>query len=353
MATLERTTPIARANYPAGSLRFDLWIAFVGLWFIVGLFVDGTAHNHGAVDDTFFTPYHALLYSGVLAAGITLAYTQYRNVSRGYAFTRALPRGYALSLIGAILFFAAGGFDMVWHEMFGFEASLEALISPAHLLLATAGLLILTGPLRSMWQRTHLAPTWATMLPMILTFTLLLSVVTFFLQFAYAFTSPWGYTGSPSPRWLFNVLGVASIIIPAAVIMTALLFMVRRWRLPFGTITFILTLNTFGMMVLQFEDNANSFHLMLAPVIAGLVGDLILRYMPATRANPVGLRVFGFVVPFVLFLAFFALLITAHGTWWRIHMWLGSCFFAGVTGFILSYLVYPPALPEDPFEAAA
>jgi len=153
MATLDRplqskTVPRLR-DRPAGSVRFDLSAALLALWFVVGLFVDGWAHNHGKVDNTFFTPYHALLYSGILATGLFLGITQYRNIGKGHAFSRALPYGYNLSLVGVALFFVGGGFDLVWHTLFGFEANLSTLLSPSHLVLATAGFLILSGPLRS------------------------------------------------------------------------------------------------------------------------------------------------------------------------------------------------------------
>jgi len=46
------------------------------------LFLALQAHNHGAVDDTLITPYHALLYSGVFVLGLFLAVTQYRKVGR-------------------------------------------------------------------------------------------------------------------------------------------------------------------------------------------------------------------------------------------------------------------------------
>ena len=35
-------------------------------WLIVGIFVDGWAHNNDK-PETFFTPWHALFYSGFLA----------------------------------------------------------------------------------------------------------------------------------------------------------------------------------------------------------------------------------------------------------------------------------------------
>ena len=353
MATLDRplqskTVPRLR-DRPAGSVRFDLSAALLALWFVVGLFVDGWAHNHGKVDNTFFTPYHALLYSGILATGLFLGITQYRNIGKGHAFSRALPYGYNLSLVGVALFFVGGGFDLVWHSLFGFEANLSTLLSPSHLVLATAGFLILSGPLRSAWQRTKVAPTWANLLPVVIVLLLIISVMTFFTQFANGFSHASGYVGrfAPGDRSLYDILGVATALIPSAICMGVLLFALRRWSLPFGAITLILTINALAMMLMEWRDYDSYPFLLAAPLIAGLVGDVLLHTLKPSRNNAFALRVFAFAVPFLLSVTYFVLLITQVGIWWVVHMWLGVSFFAAVIGVFLSYLVLPPAIPSE------
>src|SRR5690606_11352954 len=93
---------VRQSGYPKTTARFNLAMALLSVWFIIGLFVDGAAHNHGAVDDSFFTPWHAILYSSVAATGAALIYTQYQQVNQGFAWGKALPRGYFLSLVGVI-----------------------------------------------------------------------------------------------------------------------------------------------------------------------------------------------------------------------------------------------------------
>jgi hypothetical protein len=41
--------------------------------FLGGLYLDGWAHQHGRVDASFFTPWHAFFYSGFLLAALLLA----------------------------------------------------------------------------------------------------------------------------------------------------------------------------------------------------------------------------------------------------------------------------------------
>jgi hypothetical protein len=346
MAVVDRSlSPAAVSGYPADSTGFDRVVTLLLVWLTVGLFVDGYAHNHGAVDDTFFTPFHALLYSGLLAMGLFLSVTQYRNVSRGYAFSRALPYGYGRSLIGVVLFFAGGGFDLVWHEMFGFEASISALLSPSHLLLATAGFLIMSGPLLAAWRRGA-EIRWSSLFPVVL--VVLISLLTFFTQFANPFTQGWilirGVSGSNS--WRTDVMGVSMILLPTALTMGVLLFALRRWRLPTGAVTFILTANAAAMLFLNWGEMRFLWQLVLAAPLAGIVGDVLLRLLKPGRDNLLAWRVFAFVVPLVLCLVYFVVLITRVGTWWEIHKWLGVTFLAAFVGVLLSYLAFPPALPE-------
>jgi len=88
--------------------RFDWIMSLLSAAFVGGLFLDGWAHTHGRVDDTFFTPWHAVLYGGWGACLLMLVGTLLRNVARGRSWRAALPTGYGLSLAGALLWFVAG-----------------------------------------------------------------------------------------------------------------------------------------------------------------------------------------------------------------------------------------------------
>src|SRR5262245_27710062 len=58
-----RTPRHVRLGRPEGGPRFDAFAALLSAAFVGGLFLDGWAHNHGKVDQSFFTPWHAILYS--------------------------------------------------------------------------------------------------------------------------------------------------------------------------------------------------------------------------------------------------------------------------------------------------
>ena len=127
MATIAEpplTTASAPGKYdrPRGSLRFDWLMLLVGMWPLVGALTDANAHINDPQLETFFTPWHALLYSGVLAVGLCIGYVAWRNHQRGYAWTRAVPPGYGLTLVGVGILGVAGIGDLIWHSLYRHRA---------------------------------------------------------------------------------------------------------------------------------------------------------------------------------------------------------------------------------------
>lgn len=344
------STGAAVGQYPADSLRFD-WLS-IGLsaWFLAGLFLDGWAHNHIAELESFFTPWHAVLYSGFLAVAALIAVTQYRNVSRGYAWGRALPRGYRLSLVGVVIFFVGAGSDMLWHTVFGIEQNTEALFSPTHLILATGAVLFLAGPLRAAWSRAD-AHGGRDLFPAILSLLMLFSLFTFFTQYANLFSGPSLLAGrAPTgDHYYVNVTAVSYELIPAAFMMGVLLFFLRRWQLPFGAVTLLLTVNATLMLLMRFDFTNTFWRVIPAAALAGLFADVMVWWLRPSVENVGGLRIFAFAVPFVLFLLVFGAIAMTdpRGLWWPIHMWLGVPFVAGAVGLGLSFLLAPPPLPRN------
>src|SRR5437660_3571237 len=62
------------------SLRFDWIMVVVSIWWLGGLFIDGWAHSNIPQLETFFTPWHAVFYSGYLAVGLTLIVKMLQNL---------------------------------------------------------------------------------------------------------------------------------------------------------------------------------------------------------------------------------------------------------------------------------
>jgi hypothetical protein len=354
MATLgksvEAVSPRRIEGYPADSRRFD-WLAILtSAWFIGGLFLDGWAHNHIPSLETFFTPWHGVLYSGFFSVAILMAVTQYRNITKGYAWGRALPKGYFLSLVGVAIFFIGGVSDMLWHTILGVEQNTEALFSPPHMLLAASGALFLAGPVRAAWSRKGVKG-WADLGPAVLALTMLLSAFTFFSQYANVYANPALYVvgNGKINDYFANFSTIVNLLFPAAVTVGVLLFALRRWRLPVGAATFMLTVNATLMVLMRFRFASSYWPVILAAVVTGLLADVFIARLRPSVANPLALRAFAFAVPFAQSLLALAAIVLTHDQplWWEVHMWLGVPFVAGVIGVGLSFLVAPPPVPAE------
>jgi Tol biopolymer transport system component len=168
--------------------RFDWAMGVLSALLMAGIIQDGWAHNHGKVDESFFTPWHFVLYGTMALNGIALLVVGLINLRRRSgksAFRDSIPYGYWTSAIGVILFIIAGGLDAVWHTLFGIEVDINALVSPTHLALALAGAMVFAGPIRSVAYRY--GPDtggWSKVGPAVLAVAATLTLVGFFTQYA-------------------------------------------------------------------------------------------------------------------------------------------------------------------------
>ena len=300
-------------------------------WFVAGLYVDGWAHHHGAVDNSFFTPWHALLYSGFGAATTLLALMFFRD-------GRSLPAGYGLSLLGGAIFLGGGVADMVWHILFGIEESVEALYSPSHLVLAIGMSFVVSGPFRAAWRRPD-GTSRVTLVPMLLSLTFTLSVLTFFTQVVHPFVRPRAAGVAPASElniFFLQALGVGGVIVQTALLMGFVLLALRRWTLPAGSLTLIIGLNAAAMTV--FSDE---YWLILPAVLAGVGADALRVLLRPSVARPWRLRGFAAAVPMLFYLLYFLTLMSTRGVWWSTHLWTGSVVLGGIAGWLLSYLLVP------------
>jgi dipeptidyl aminopeptidase/acylaminoacyl peptidase len=175
-------------SYPPSSLRFDWVMAILAALLMGGVIQDGWAHAHGLVDQSFFTPWHAIMYSCMALSGVVLGIMGLRNLTRGYTFRRGLPFGYWTSLIGVIVFATGGVFDLFWHTIYGIEMDIVGLISISHLWLGLGGALVFSGPIRSIAHRyASNSGGWKIAAPLVFCCAALLTLLAFFTQYASLF----------------------------------------------------------------------------------------------------------------------------------------------------------------------
>ncbi len=164
---------------------FDWLMGFLSVLLMGGLLLDGWAHSHGEVDQSFMTPWHALLYGSMGVNGLVLLYAGINGLLKGHRFRDALPVGYWGAAIGVVIFVVGGGFDGWWHTRFGIENGIVLLVSPPHLILALAAALIFSGPLFSIAaQYGREAGGWKRIGPAVLSTWALITLVGFFLAYA-------------------------------------------------------------------------------------------------------------------------------------------------------------------------
>jgi membrane protease YdiL (CAAX protease family) len=331
------TRPVVRG------LLFDGASVALSCWVMIGLFLDGWAHEHQPRLESFLTPWHAVLYSGALAQLALLGAALGRGRAQGRSWRRAAPSGYGLSLVGAAVFLLAGLADFGWHAAFGIEANLEALLSPPHLALAAGLGLMLSGPLRAAWQCTRSLSGWGGHLPMLLSLGLLLALLGFFTGYGHPFTGT-GLVAGPAPRepelvYSYQARGILGILLQSGLLMGALLPIVRRHgaTLPPGAVTLVL-----GLSGLLLSALGGRYAPVVAALLAGAVADLWLRWLRPTTTRPWAMHVFAFVVPATLYGAYFAALELWVGhVWWPVHLWAGAVVLAGVVGLLLSTVALP------------
>jgi hypothetical protein len=358
--TAARYTP-PPAELPIASSRFEWSVALFSTWFVVGLYSDGWAHIRELAEN-FFTPWHAILYTGVLGVAGTLALSAWHARQQGHPWARALPAGYGLSAWGIFVFAIAGGLDLLWHNEFGIEVALEALYSPPHLMLATGGVLITTGPLRGAWQAVgeSVGARWRA----VLSATLLLAIITFFTSESHPVVHPWSSQefrpkaldaeelALPSPaagglgtRDLTQMLGIAGIVLQSAALMGTILLLVRRWgsELPLGWLTLTLAAGAAGGSIFH-----STWWAATPALCAGIAADILYLALKPRAERTQRMRVFGIGVPAVFYAGYFVTLIVTGGVWWSLPLWTGGIFLAGAVGLLVSYLVFPPPWQSEP-----
>jgi hypothetical protein len=354
------------AGRAAGARPFDWIVAGASIWWMVGLFVDGWAHSNLGRLETFFTPWHALLYSGFAATAAALGIgtlvnlraaapgsplvTAVRESLPGRRWLRAVPAGYELSLLGVVVFGVSGVGDLTWHLVFGIERTVDALLSPTHLGLALGLGLALSGPLRAAWRRPDAGgrASWRQLAPAVLSLTFAYSLLTFFTEYASPRVTPWAVLSGVRFGQSGLAIGIAGILLQTALLMSFVLLVARRWRLPLGVFTFVLGVN--GVLMAAFNPTLG-LALLPSAVLGGLAADLLYLVLRPAPQRPVRMRAFAFAMPVVLYLVYFANLeivgpgIYGTGITWSIHLWTGSIVIAGTVGWLLSYVMFPPATP--------
>jgi hypothetical protein len=349
--TLE-SNPSADDGQPRFSRRGELVLVGFGVWMIVGLFLDGWAHSEQR-PDSFFTPWHAVLYTGFLGAVGSALWQVAAQRRPGTPWHLAVPRGYGATVVGLALFAAGAAGDLLWHQTFGVEANLAALVSPTHLMLMTGALLALTGPFRTAWRAPNDAPSLRSFLPALGSVALATGLALFFTFYL----SPFGRTVvarfDPSTTDIHDLSAlstaafvqvretwaIAGILFTTVLVLLPVLLLLRRWKVPAGAL-FI-----YFAAVALFEGAASEYRrwpLALAVLVAGACAEALAR-----RAS---IPVVATAIPAALWLSYFGVVAVVYGMGWSAELWTGTVALSALVGLALGLLVALP-LPSRPLAA--
>jgi len=197
--------------------------------------------------------------------------------------------------------------------------------------------------LLSIRQANRGTTSWRQLGPAILSLTFTFSLLTFFTEYASPLITPWPIidsTGSGPTR------GITDILLITALTMSFILLALRRWRPPFGTFAFMFGLN--GALMVVFSPNSLLVSVPTA-LLGGLAADLVYRFLQPSLDQPASVRLFAFLVPAMFYALYFVDLaivgpvIFQGGIIWSVPFWAGAPVIAGIAGFLLSFVMIPPA----------
>lgn len=334
-------TPTPAVDAPPATRREDTVTVLIGAWLIAGLFSDGWAHHNVPELEGFFTPWHGVLYLGLVLAGAWFV-----RLGGGLHWYRRLPRGYGWGAVGLVVFAAGGVSDMAWHLAFGVEEGVDALLSPSHLVLLVGGLLILTSAVRSRWSTgdTHSAVAVAAL-------TLVTALVSFFLLYVSEFvanapTDAFHRLPEGHPRHAESELpataGVAGFLLTTALLVVPLAWVWRRGRTPRGLLISLVGVTAWlSAAVLDLERTAVTGA--LGATLGAALAEVALARAEVRLpvSSPLRLPALAVIAVTPVWTVHIAALAVVVGLAWPVELWSGVVVLSALGAAALAALATP------------
>jgi hypothetical protein len=222
-------------------------LIFSMTWFLVGTWIDASAHRYLNVDlESFFTPWHAVLYSGYAFSVLSVAYV--KTSIKDYSID--------IGILGAVIFGIGGGLDLLWHTFLGIEQGVEPLVSPSHLMLFLGAFLMLAYVFASRPNQESLDT------PAVITVGAALSLITFITQFLHPYLNVGAFLWSREEE-----LAAGSLFFQALLASMVFVFIIRFRT----TKNQIFIMYTMSFVYLSFHSVLGNLELMAAKVLWGIV----------------------------------------------------------------------------------
>ncbi|MBG0562737.1 hypothetical protein I4J89_14875 [Actinoplanes sp. NEAU-A11] len=335
------TTSVERTQSTAmGTVSFtarERWVLLVAsAWLVIGLQLDAYAHATMPELETFWTPWHGVLYSGIAASGFTLLWIM-RSRLPGiptYRSLLALPNALRIPLAGMAFLLVGGGVDTLWHNIFGIERDMEIFVSPSHefiilgMALVAMGptLMLATGPERRLGIGGSLLVGVST----------LFSVLPVHIYSLHASSIGFRHLGSgqdPVPVFSPDAQLIHGYVFSTILLLLPFVIIGRRWPLPVG-LPAILVAVIAVLMHLMF-DSQDAWWPALTVAAAAVAIEIVLRLVTPlikTTAN-VHWILLGLIAPPAIWGAVLLVgKIQTGSTGFNIHMVTGLLTLTAMTG---------------------
>ncbi|MGH7265571.1 MAG: hypothetical protein ACREMB_12065, partial [Candidatus Rokuibacteriota bacterium] len=312
---------------------------------------------------SFLTWPHALFYAGRAGSASVLAIYLLESAILREPRARWLPPGFPLILLSTILFLSGGAFDLGWHALFGFEATLEALLSPAHIWLSVSALVFTVGLLQAALEKgkRHGRPAHAPRLadvPIVLAVGMLFRVTLWNLLYSDPLAVDYAsagtlvsrlpaYVGIPWGSMAAQIAGTTGIVTHSILLALFLVVSCRYLRLPYGAIAAVMLWD--GALTAMISD---TWLYLPAVAVGATAGELIWAAMWRGRLGGLegekGYWTLAGAVPLVQFSTYFGLMhVYGGGIVWSTHLWAGAPIMGSLYGLIAGALVVPPRFVRD------
>lgn len=305
----------------------------------VGLAGDISRHllHPESLSNDFVSGWHLVLYGGVASVGLFIGVGAIR---RGVGYVGSVSTG----VIGFLILSVGGLADTAWHEVFGAEVAVEALVSPPHLLVFAGLCFLLTAPVVVVWKRPvrrlGLVGSIAVLVPVVST-VLVASLFTGFLSpLSGGLSLQAGYVEpliGESIEDYDTVRGLGIAVWTSALVVAAFSVVLVRFRLLPGMtfVGFVLL----GVPPLFVSDPASIYPLTVGFAVAGLAAELGVAWLGRPVLGRAGASVVGAAIGASLWAGTFAALGLAHRLAWDEALWAGTITLAGLVGAAVAALV--------------
>jgi hypothetical protein len=336
------TSYLKKSNYRLVlSTRVRIYLMAVYLAISIGAALQISGSNwdiiwHGVGNvETFFTPPHSVIYSGVALAigsiilGIILCTLfEQKNGSKSillFSLLRSsiIPFPLKLAVIGSLLQLTAGPFDFWWHNQFGFDG----LLSPPHSVLATGMLMAALGALIGVYtlkrENNNNTSVFSNLCLVVAFAVFLMVAVGMALMFTLPFSKGQYFDFNPDP---LSAVATASTLIPF-LIGLCLFSAARISSMPFmfTSITAIIMLIQSTTTIISNSYFVGLFPFYLLNILPALLADLILQYrkgrgitmFPASNTTVKRCLIASIIVPLFFTTLFFPWSVDVYGGFFK------------------------------------